>query len=354
MDARSRRHWHRKRRRLKQIEERAGTARKGGKRAGRLRPLKRPVGSAGPLRRLLDRLSGRRTAEKPLPRMRPFVDPSDPRSWSWEVDPDPAHVLVDDSASQESATAETGLPSFEALRAARPIRSKRAARAADRPRSRARGNLRRLVAFSLLFGIFAPAIPVALLRFVPPLASTLMVQRWWEARAEARAFDLQYEWVSLDEIARSLRAAVVVSEDQRFHDHAGFDLKELRNALEDWRNGDSLRGASTISQQVAKNLFLWPGRSFLRKLIEAWFTLWIEWLWPKERILEVYLNVAELGDGVFGAEAASRRYFERPAAKLVPHESALLAAMLPSPLRSNPKNPSEYLRKRQRWILRQL
>ncbi|MEZ4279089.1 MAG: monofunctional biosynthetic peptidoglycan transglycosylase [Myxococcota bacterium] len=214
--------------------------------------------------------------------------------------------------------------------------------------------MRRIVVFALLFALFAPAVPVALLRFVPPLASAMMVQRWWDARAEGRAFDLQYDWVASEQIARSLRAAVVASEDQRFYQHGGFDLTELRNAFDDWRRGDSLRGASTISQQVAKNLFLWPGRSFLRKLIEAWFTLWIEWLWPKERILEVYLNIAELGDGVFGAEAASRRYFKRPAAKLVPHESALLAAMLPSPLRSNPKNPSEYLRKRQRWILRQL
>ena len=236
----------------------------------------------------------------------------------------------------------------------RTLRTKRGAQVADRTRVRAGNLLRRIVVFALLFALFAPAVPVALLRFVPPLASAMMVQRWWDARAEGRDYDLQYEWVASEEIARSLPAAVVASEDQRFHEHAGFDWKELRNAFDDWRRGDSLRGASTISQQVAKNLFLWPGRSFLRKLIEAWFTIWIEWLWPKERILEVYLNIAELGDGVFGAEAASRRYFKRPASKLVPHESALLAAMLPSPLRSNPLNPSDHLRKRQRWILRQL
>ena len=214
--------------------------------------------------------------------------------------------------------------------------------------------LRRVVALAVLFFLVMPLTPVLLLRIVPPPASTMMLKRWVDARAAGREFDLEYHWVSSRKIARSLGAAVVASEDQRFYDHGGFDWKELRNAVDEWRDGGSLRGASTISQQVAKNLFLWPGRSFLRKVFEAWFTLWIEWLWPKERILEVYLNIAELGDGVFGAEAAARRYFKHPAAKLVPHESALLAAMLPSPLRSNPANPSPYLRQRQRWILRHL
>ncbi len=217
-----------------------------------------------------------------------------------------------------------------------------------------RQRLRRVVGLTVLFFLVMPAMPVLLLRIVPPPASAMMLKRWVDAQAAGRDFDLQYHWVSSKKISPSLRAAVVASEDQRFYDHAGFDWKELQNALDEWRDGGSLRGASTISQQVAKNLFLWPGRSFLRKVFEAWFTFWIEWLWPKERILEVYLNIAELGDGVFGAEAAARRYFKHPAATLVPHESALLAAMLPSPLRSNPKNPSTYLRQRQRWILRQL
>lgn len=231
----------------------------------------------------------------------------------------------------------------------------RAARGpAERPRPRGRHRLRRLVVYGLLFLFFLPAVPVSLLRFVPPPASAMMAKRWVDARLAGRDFDLQYEWVGRERISRSLRAAVVASEDQRFYAHRGFDWKELRNAVDAWRNGRSLRGASTISQQVAKNLFLWPGRSFVRKLFEAWFTVWIEALWPKSRILEVYLNVAELGDGVFGAEAAARRYFERPAAKLVPHEAALLAAMLPSPLRANPANPSSFLRQRQRAILRQI
>jgi monofunctional biosynthetic peptidoglycan transglycosylase len=156
------------------------------------------------------------------------------------------------------------------------------------------------------------------------------------------------------QIAPALRAAVVASEDQRFFEHGGFDWRSLQSALGAWWDGDRLRGASTISQQVAKNLFLWPGRSWLRKGLEAWLTLWIEWLWPKPRILEVYLNVVELGDGVFGAEAAARRYFGRSAAGLTAHESALLAAMLPSPRRASVANPSRALRERQRWILRQI
>jgi monofunctional biosynthetic peptidoglycan transglycosylase len=372
MDAASRRNWHRKRKRLKQIEARARAAREASNAARGSKP-----GFFG-------RLFGRRSRAKRGLRERPVVDQSDAKGWTWGFEPSPPSRRE----RAETSSAQGGdllhephepLDSFapgrsrsERRRGARrpvdpPWRSPakrsltggRLAGAGGRPEAGApprsgSHRLRRLVALTLVFFVFAPAIPVALLRFLPPLGSAMMAQRWWSARVEGRDFDLQYEWVPADEIARSLRAAVVASEDQRFYDHAGFDWKELRNAVDDWRDGDSLRGASTISQQVAKNLFLWPGRSFVRKGFEAWFTLWIEWLWPKERILEVYLNIVELGDGVFGAEAASRRYFKHPAAKLVPHESALLAAMLPSPLRSNPLNPSEYLRKRQRWILRQL
>ena len=227
-------------------------------------------------------------------------------------------------------------------------------RISSRKRSRGRHRFRRVAAIVLAVLLLGPAVPVALLRFVPPLGSAMMVQRWVEARAAGRSFRLRYDWVPAREIAPSLRAAVVASEDQRFFEHGGFDWKSMQSAFGDWRGGDKLRGASTISQQVAKNLFLWPGRSFVRKGFEAWLTLWIEWLWPKERILEVYLNVVELGDGVFGAEAAARRYFGTSAARLGAHQSALLAAMLPSPRRSNPANPSRFLRERQEWILRHL
>jgi len=234
------------------------------------------------------------------------------------------------------------------------MKTTRTSREKAQPGRRRPRRLRRVAALAVAVVLLGPAVPVAVLRFVPPLGSALMVQRWFEARAAGRSFRLRYDWVPSPEIAPSLRAAVVASEDQRFFEHGGFDWKAMRSAVGEWRDGDKLRGASTISQQVAKNLFLWPGRSFVRKGLEAWLTLWIEWLWPKQRILEVYLNVAELGDGVFGAEAAARRYFGRSAARLGAHESALLAAMLPSPRRSNPASPSAFLRERQRWILRQL
>ncbi len=213
---------------------------------------------------------------------------------------------------------------------------------------------RRIAALMLATVVLGSALPVAALRFVPPLGSSLMLERWLEARAAGRSFRLRYDWVPARAIAPSLRAAVVASEDQRFYEHGGFDWRALQSAVGEWRDGERLRGASTISQQLAKNLFLWPGRSFVRKGLEAWLTLWIEWLWPKQRILEVYLNVVEFGDGVFGAEAAARRYFGRSAARLSAHESALLAAMLPSPRRSSVANPSRALRERQRWILRQI
>jgi len=230
-------------------------------------------------------------------------------------------------------------------------------RTSRRARPRARRiwlRLRRPAAIGLAVLLLAPALPVALLRFVPPVGTPLMLQRWVEARAAGRSFRLRYDWVPSERIAPSLRAAVIAAEDQRFFEHGGFDWKAMRSAVGEWREGEKLRGASTISQQVAKNVFLWQGRSLVRKGLEAWLTLWIEWLWPKPRILEVYLNVAELGDGVFGAEAAARRYFGRSAAELGAYESALLAAMLPSPRRANPANPSAFLRERQRWILRHL
>jgi monofunctional biosynthetic peptidoglycan transglycosylase len=206
----------------------------------------------------------------------------------------------------------------------------------------------------LLVLAVAPALPIGLMRFVPPLGSALMAERWFEARHEERSFEIAYSWVPLQRISPALRAAVIVSEDQRFYEHRGFDWKSMGDAIGEWRDGERLRGASTISQQLAKNLFLWPGRSLFRKGLEAWLTFWIEALWPKTRILEVYLNVIELGDGVFGAEAASRRYFGSAAAHLRRPQAALLAAILPSPRRSSVARPSATLRERQRWILRQI
>src|SRR5688572_21165723 len=166
--------------------------------------------------------------------------------------------------------------------------------------------------------------------------------------------ELDYIWVDRDEIAWSAARAVIAAEDQRFVAHRGIDFVSLDRALADYRGGDNLRGASTITQQVAKNLFLWQSRSFVRKALEAYFAVLIEMCWTKERILEVYLNVAELGPGVFGVEAAAREYFGSHAAALSVADAALLAAVLPNPQRLHAARPSEYVRERQRFIVDQV
>jgi len=187
---------------------------------------------------------------------------------------------------------------------------------------------------------------VGLLRFVPVPVTAFMLRD--DERPQ------RHDWVAWDAISRHAAVAVIAAEDQRFLEHDGFDFEAIDKALTDARRGRRLRGASTISQQVAKNLFLWPGQSWPRKALEAWFTLWIEALWPKRRILEVYLNSAEFGRGVWGVEAASQRYFRKPAARLNRPEAALLAAVLPAPKRFRVANPSAYVRERQDWILWQM
>lgn len=166
--------------------------------------------------------------------------------------------------------------------------------------------------------------------------------------------EIDYHWIDRELVAEALVRAVIASEDQKFMSHFGFDLESLSDAVADYRDGGELRGASTITQQVAKNLFLWNGRSFLRKMVEAYFAVLIELLWPKERILEVYVNIAEFGPGVFGAEAASRRLLGRRADSLSPADAALLAAVLPSPKRLLAAAPSTYVRERRAEILQQM
>jgi monofunctional biosynthetic peptidoglycan transglycosylase len=161
-------------------------------------------------------------------------------------------------------------------------------------------------------------------------------------------------WVGIDEMAPAMALAVVAAEDQRFPDHWGFDAVEILAAVERHREGGRLRGASTISQQVARNLFLWQGRSFFRKGLEVWFTALIETLWSKRRILEMYLNFAETGERLFGVEAASQRYFGRSARALGRQQAALIAAVLPNPVLYQVDRPSAYVRQRQQWILQQM
>jgi monofunctional biosynthetic peptidoglycan transglycosylase len=160
--------------------------------------------------------------------------------------------------------------------------------------------------------------------------------------------------VPLANISPHLALAVVAGEDQKFPQHHGFDIAAIRQVLDNWKAGKPLRGASTISQQVAKNLYLWPGRSAVRKLLEAWFTVLLEALLSKQRILEIYLNIIELGEYTFGAEAASRHFFGKSAAQLNRHEAALLAAVLPNPRYYRVEKPSPRVRRRQQWILRQM
>lgn len=192
-------------------------------------------------------------------------------------------------------------------------------------------------------------LPVFLLRWVPPLGTPFMLGRWLDGVLGRRpAVPIEYVWVSWSRIAPVAALAVVAAEDQRFPVHHGFDLNAIREALAEQRARP--RGASTISQQTARNLFLWPGRSWLRKALEAYVTLLIEACWPKRRILEVYLNVAEFGDGVYGVEAASRRFFGHPASRLTRHEAALLAAVLPNPKGRRVARPSAYVAARARRI----
>jgi monofunctional biosynthetic peptidoglycan transglycosylase len=168
---------------------------------------------------------------------------------------------------------------------------------------------------------------------------------------EGKTKEIKHEWVSLDRISQFMIQAVVASEDNLFMEHHGFDCEQIRKAIDDAQNGRRLRGASTISQQTAKNVFLWPGKNLFRKGLEAYFTLLTEWIWGKERIMEVYLNSIEMGQGIYGVEAAAQVYFAKHAAQLTRNDAALLAAILPNPLTRSPVKPSPYIQKRQADIL---
>lgn len=195
---------------------------------------------------------------------------------------------------------------------------------------------------------------VLLLRFVPPLTSAVMIEDWIGSRLGGdRAFTLHYRWTPWDAVAKTLPISLIAAEDQKFPSHHGFDFDAIQSALADADDGERLRGASTISQQVAKNLFLWNGRSFVRKGLEAYFTVLIETLWPKRRILEVYLNIAEFGDGIYGVGAASERLFHVRPSQLSARQAALLAAVLPNPSRFRAEKPSPYVQRRAAWIQRQ-
>lgn len=209
----------------------------------------------------------------------------------------------------------------------------------------------------LLLLFFGSSIcAVILFRFVPVPVTPLMIIRAVNPQGtdtqKERERHWQHQWVSYDEISSWMPRAVVASEDGRFYEHHGFDFKEIQNAIDEGKAGKRQRGASTISQQTAKNVFLWPGHSWVRKGLEAYFTVLIELFWPKERIMEVYLNSIEMGAGIYGVEAASQHYFGCTAKELSKPRAALIALCLPSPLKRDPAHPSSYMRRRQRTIMR--
>ncbi|WP_342245052.1 monofunctional biosynthetic peptidoglycan transglycosylase [Pseudomonas sp. OTU5201] len=214
--------------------------------------------------------------------------------------------------------------------------------------------IRRRLFKLLLWFAAASVLLVILFRWVPPPGSMLMVERKIESWIDGKPIDIKRDWVSWDELPNDLKIAVIAAEDQKFAEHWGFDVPAIRKALAHNERGGSVRGASTLSQQVAKNLFLWSGRNWVRKGLEVWFTGLIELFWPKQRILEVYLNSVEWGSGVFGAEAAAHQHFRVSAGRLSRQQAALLAAVLPNPRKWSPSRPSGYVATRAGWIRRQM
>lgn len=207
----------------------------------------------------------------------------------------------------------------------------------------------------LLTPILLSLLLVLLFRFVNPPISGVMIERILSARSAGdQSFQIQHRWCALSSFGPYLPVAVIASEDQRFPDHFGFDTLEMQRAIADAEEGERMRGASTISQQVAKNLFLWSGRSWLRKGLEAWFTGLIELSWPKRRILETYLNVAETGEGLFGFCDACVVRFGKSCSKIAPYHLALLVATLPNPRKWRADKATPYLHRRATWIVRQM
>jgi monofunctional biosynthetic peptidoglycan transglycosylase len=213
----------------------------------------------------------------------------------------------------------------------------------------------RTLLFALVGALVLSAAAVLSIRWLNPPASAFMLEAWATALWHGdRSYHTRYQWVDLEAISPRAAIAVIAAEDQQFPFHTGFDFKSIRAAVRAHEHGARLRGASTITQQVAKNLFLWPGRSFVRKALEAMFTVMIEACWPKERILEVYLNIAEFGRGIYGVQAAARLFFHKDASRLNSTQSALLAVVLPNPHLLRVDAPSRYVLAQRDWTLRQM
>jgi monofunctional biosynthetic peptidoglycan transglycosylase len=217
------------------------------------------------------------------------------------------------------------------------------------------GRLLKWLVFLIVACVALSAIAVLSLRWLNPPITAFMLEARLTALSEGdQTYRTDYEWVSLERISSNAAIAVVASEDQQFPFHAGFDFNSIRESVRASEKGKKLRGASTISQQVAKNLFLWNGHSFVRKALEAWLTVLIEATWSKERILEMYLNIVEFGRGIYGVEAAASRFYHKPASRLTASEAAVLAAVLPNPIKMHADRPSAYVLERRDTILGQM
>ena len=203
-----------------------------------------------------------------------------------------------------------------------------------------------LIALSIFF--------VVVFKWVPVPITPLMVIRYFEQPKQEKNTGWKHDWVSIDKISKNIQLAVICSEDQNFLTHHGFDMEAIKKAMENNQKKRRIKGASTISQQTAKNVFLWPQRSWLRKGFEAYFTFLIELVWSKERIMEVYLNSIEMGKGIYGIEAASQYWFKKPASRLSQQEAAAIAAILPNPKRYRANPASNYIQSRKQWIVRQM
>ncbi|SDP16019.1 monofunctional biosynthetic peptidoglycan transglycosylase [Mucilaginibacter sp. OK268] len=212
----------------------------------------------------------------------------------------------------------------------------------------------RVIKLAFLLFVGLSLLGVLFYRFVNPPFTWLMIERGFQRKAAGKDWKIDKQWKDFDEISDNMKRAAVAAEDQSFLEHHGFDFRAIEKAIEKNAHSKKLIGGSTISQQVAKNVFLWDGRSLLRKGIEAYFTVLIETFWSKKRIMEVYLNEIEMGDGIYGIEAASQAYFHKSAADLTKHEAAAIAVIFPSPLRWSATNPTRYLRHRQYLIMKNM
>ena len=207
----------------------------------------------------------------------------------------------------------------------------------------------------ILIGFFGLTIVwVLLLRFINPPVTLLMLERGFQRKSAGKDWKIDKDWVSFEEMSINVKKAAVASEDQLFLEHHGFDLRAIERAIDKNQHSNKLIGGSTISQQTAKNVFLWPGRSYIRKAFEAYFTMLIEALWSKERIMEVYLNVIEMGDGIYGIEAASESYFKKHASELNKQQAALIVGVWPNPLKWSPVKPTRYIRHRSYLIMKNM